>query len=85
MDENKNPRAYALVTGGSRGIGRAICLKLAAQGYFVLVNFQRNETAADKTVAMIKEAGGAAQCYKIGEQRSLAGIGRKLRVDPTNS
>lgn len=51
---------YALVTGGSRGIGRAISLKLAAQGYFVLVNFQRNETEADKTVSMIKETGGDA-------------------------
>ncbi len=56
---------YALVTGGSRGIGRAISLKLAAQGYFVLVNFQRNETEADKTVALIKEAGGDAATMKF--------------------
>lgn len=56
---------YALVTGGSRGIGRAICLKLAAQGYFVLVNFQRNETEADKTVALIKAAGGQAAMIKF--------------------
>lgn len=56
---------YALVTGGSRGIGRAVCLKLASQGYFVLVNFQRNETEADKTVAMIKEAGGHAAMMKF--------------------
>lgn len=56
---------YALVTGGSRGIGRAICLKLAAQGYFVLVNFQRNETEADKTVALIKADGGQAAMMKF--------------------
>lgn len=56
---------YALVTGGSRGIGRAVSLKLAAQGYSVLVNFQRNETEADKTVALIKENGGDASTLKF--------------------
>ena len=56
---------HALVTGGSRGIGRAISLKLSAQGYFVLVNFQRNETEADKTVALIKENGGDAATMKF--------------------
>lgn len=52
---------YALVTGGSRGIGRAVSLKLAADGYTVLINYQRNETEADNTVAMIQEAGGQAE------------------------
>ncbi|HLP49879.1 MAG TPA: 3-oxoacyl-ACP reductase FabG [Chitinophagales bacterium] len=56
---------YALVTGGSRGIGRAICLKLAANGYTVLVNFQRNQAEADKTVSLIKEAGGDALSLKF--------------------
>ncbi len=56
---------YALVTGGSRGIGRAVCLKLAQQGYYVLVNFQRNETEADKTIALIKESGGDAEKIKF--------------------
>lgn len=52
---------YALVTGGSRGIGRAVSLKLAAAGYTVLINYQRNEAEADNTVAMIQEAGGQAE------------------------
>jgi len=48
----------ALVTGGSRGIGKAICLKLAALGYYVLVNYKSNIEEADKTLAAIKENGG---------------------------
>ncbi|MCL1821815.1 MAG: 3-oxoacyl-ACP reductase FabG [Prolixibacteraceae bacterium] len=52
---------YALVTGGSRGIGRAICLKLAQMGYYVLVNFQSNEKEAAKTVEMMREADSDGQ------------------------
>ncbi|MBK8658299.1 MAG: 3-oxoacyl-ACP reductase FabG [Bacteroidetes bacterium] len=52
---------YALVTGGSRGIGRAISIKLASQGYTVLVNYQRNEAEADKTISTILENGGVAE------------------------
>ena len=37
---------YALVTGGSRGIGRAVCLKLAEMGYTVLINYNTNTAAA---------------------------------------
>ena len=40
---------YALVTGGSRGIGRAICLKLKEMGYFILVNYVSNQAAAEET------------------------------------
>jgi 3-oxoacyl-[acyl-carrier protein] reductase len=48
----------ALVTGGSRGIGRAICIKMAQMGYYVLVNYKTNKTEADKTLLQIKENGG---------------------------
>lgn len=51
----------ALVTGGSRGIGRAICLKLASQGAKVLVNFTKGAEAANETVAQIVVAGGQAE------------------------
>ncbi|MBR5158873.1 MAG: 3-oxoacyl-ACP reductase FabG [Bacteroidaceae bacterium] len=52
---------YALVTGGSRGLGRAVCLKLAAQGYPVLINYKSNEEAALETKRLVEEAGGQAE------------------------
>ena len=45
----------ALVTGGSRGIGRAICIKMAQMGYYVLVNYKTNEKEAKNTLALIKQ------------------------------
>ena len=51
---------YALVTGGSRGIGRAVCLKLAEMGYPVLVNYQANREAAEETKQIIETNGGTA-------------------------
>lgn len=50
----------ALVTGGSRGIGRAIALRLAKEGARVGVHYASNETAASETVAAIEAAGGSA-------------------------
>jgi len=50
----------AIVTGASRGIGRAVALELARQGASVLVNYQRNAAAADDVVAAITAAGGRA-------------------------
>ncbi|WDZ98745.1 3-oxoacyl-ACP reductase FabG [Mucilaginibacter sp. SJ] len=47
----------ALVTGGSRGIGRAICYKMAAMGYYVLVNYKGNIDEANNTLAQIRENG----------------------------
>jgi 3-oxoacyl-[acyl-carrier protein] reductase len=48
---------FALVTGGSRGIGRAVCIKLAEMGYNVLINYKSNEAEANNTLALVKEKG----------------------------
>ena len=55
----------ALVTGGSRGIGRAICIKLASLGYHVLVNYKSNTQEADKTLSLIKEANGSGELLQF--------------------
>lgn len=56
---------YALITGGSRGIGRAISLQLAKQGYSILVNYCSNEEEAQKTLEMIKSGGGSGEILKF--------------------
>lgn len=59
--ENK----YALVTGGSRGIGRACCIKLAEMGYSILVNYRGNKAAADETIKRVEEKGVKAQALQF--------------------
>lgn len=54
-------KKYALVTGGSRGIGRAICMQLARDGYNIIINYKSNHTAAEKTLSQIEQEGGSAE------------------------
>jgi NAD(P)-dependent dehydrogenase (short-subunit alcohol dehydrogenase family) len=54
-------KPVALVTGGSRGIGRGICLALAREGYTVLINFNTNIAAAEQTRELVEQAGGTAE------------------------
>jgi 3-oxoacyl-[acyl-carrier protein] reductase len=61
MDDKKT----AIVTGASRGIGRATALELAKTGYFVIINFKSNETAAQETLNLIKSAGGDGEVYQF--------------------
>ena len=56
---------HALVTGGSRGIGRAICMKLAQMGYNVIINYVSNENEALKTLQMVEEAGSTGELLKF--------------------
>ena len=56
---------YALVTGGSRGIGRAVSIKLAQMGYTLLINYSSNTTEADNTLKMVRQAGGDGQTMQF--------------------
>ena len=56
---------YALVTGGSRGIGRAVSLRLAKAGYTVIINYQSNEQAAQETLRSIQSQGGQAELLRF--------------------
>jgi len=61
MNENKT----AIVTGASRGIGRATAVELAKAGYFVIINFKSNESAAQETLNLVKSAGGDGEIFRF--------------------
>lgn len=56
---------YALITGASRGLGKAIAERLAKEGYAVIVNYNNSERAAIETVENIEAAGGKAELMKL--------------------
>ncbi|MGD2102366.1 MAG: SDR family NAD(P)-dependent oxidoreductase, partial [Acidimicrobiia bacterium] len=69
MTETSDGRV-ALVTGGSRGIGRAVALNLASKGHRVVVNYASNSTAAEAVVSEIADSGGEAVAIKadVGDE-----------------
>jgi 3-oxoacyl-[acyl-carrier protein] reductase len=52
---------YALITGASRGLGKAIALRLAKDGFSVIINYQSNKEAAEDTLKQVQEAGGTGE------------------------
>src|SRR4051812_34764833 len=71
----------ALVTGGSRGIGRAICVALAGAGVRVAVGYRQDEAAASEVVAVIVAAGGTAVACKadVSDPGEAAGLVQAAR------
>jgi 3-oxoacyl-[acyl-carrier protein] reductase len=66
-------KRYALVTGGSRGIGRAVCLKMMELGYPVIINYKSNEEEAKHTLEQIRGAGGEAELlpFDVSKQEEV--------------
>ena len=63
----------ALITGGSRGIGRAICTGMAAMGYYVLINYKSNSEEAHKTLSIIKQSNGDGELlrFDVADKNSI--------------
>jgi 3-oxoacyl-[acyl-carrier protein] reductase len=64
MAEQDLSGRIALVTGGSRGIGRAICIRLAKAGAWVAINYASSEEAAAETLSAVREIGGDGGIYR---------------------
>lgn len=66
MKEKKNKPKYALITGGSRGIGRAICIQLAKDlDYGLLINYNGNKEAAQQTLNEVEALGGKGEIMQF--------------------
>src|SRR5208283_2966151 len=64
MTQSSNP-PVALVTGGSKGIGRAICVEMAKSGYQVIVNYLSDPDGASETLSLIEEQGSRGICLQF--------------------
>ena len=76
---------YALVTGGSRGIGKAICLRLSKAGLPILLNFRSNASAAAEVKALIESAGGTAELLPFDvcdEQQTVEAVSKWEEAHP---
>jgi 3-oxoacyl-[acyl-carrier protein] reductase len=69
-------KKFAIVTGGSRGIGRAIALRLASDGYNIVINYRSNEDEANKTLALIREKNVEAIALKfdVSSKEDVEGV-----------
>jgi 3-oxoacyl-[acyl-carrier protein] reductase len=63
---------YALITGGSRGIGRACCVKLAETGHFILINYHSNREEAENTLRLVREKGSDGELipFDVSDQQA---------------
>ena len=69
-------RKSALITGSSRGIGRGIALKLAAQGARVAIHYYQNEAAAQDTLSKVRDCGGDGLVLTFQRYRGVLQSGR---------
>jgi len=64
MSEKKNIK-LSIVTGGSKGIGRAICIELAKQGYYIIINFMSDTAGAESTLETVRETGSDGEIMQF--------------------
>lgn len=78
--ENTENKKIAVVTGASRGIGRACAIELGKAGYTVVVNYSSNSAAADEVVQIIKDAGSDAMAIKanVADQKEVQDMMRTV-------
>lgn len=67
-----------LVTGGSRGIGKAICEKFAAEGYTVAINYEKSE---EKANALAEKIGGKAYCADVSDYSAVSAMFDKVEAE----
>lgn len=79
-------KKIALVTGGSRGIGRATCVELARAGYTIIINYKSNGAAAQETLRLVNDAGGEGEViqFDVGNaetaKTAIAGLLNKYKA-----
>lgn len=80
----ENEKNVALVTGGSKGIGRAICVELARSGYYLVINYHGDQQGAEQTLAMVEGEGGQGEICQFdvrdgqATEKIVAEIGARL-------
>ncbi|MFZ5571973.1 MAG: 3-oxoacyl-ACP reductase FabG [Thermodesulfobacteriota bacterium] len=88
QDKSEPAGPVAIVTGGSRGIGRAVSIELARSGYYIVINYKSDAPGAEKTLELVREAGGDGEtmAFDVGDmeaaRQAVADVaGRKKSVD----
>lgn len=61
----ENEQKIAIVTGGSKGIGRAICVELARRSCYIVVNYISDKNGAEQTLTMVKDVGSQGEIYQF--------------------
>lgn len=80
----ENEKNVALVTGGSKGIGRAICVELARSGYYLVINYHSDQDGARQTLAMVEGEGGRGEICQFdvrdgqATEKIVAELGARL-------